>query len=186
MVIYNTTQDNGERAKEIEVQVAEGRGEASFPRELRSLGKFTCKPTDERQESRVPPTKAHYVKVLIHSNYGHPRQTGLGEIELYGPNAPDGLFGLRHHVTGRWGDTVALAAPKHWIATWRQTGDPNHWDGWTSSGYFTGWEKDGWKLVYADKSDPKTRAVTLCRSIGKGYLVLDAQGTSAPPAATPR
>ncbi|HRU05972.1 MAG TPA: discoidin domain-containing protein, partial [Candidatus Brocadiia bacterium] len=174
VVVYNTSQSNEARSKEIEILTSGADGE------FKSAGKFTLAQNDERQEFKFGPVEARRVKFVILSNYGHGSETQLGEIEFYGPGDVEGLFGLRHWMQGLDGPRVEALAPKHWIVSGQSTGRADSWPGWESGGWFMNAKEAGFEVVYALAGKPEGRAVTLCKAIGKGFLVVDAQDVAQP------
>ena len=178
MVVYNTSYRKEQCAKEVEILVGDR------PQGLRSVGKFECKQTNERQEFEISPVAARYIKLLIHSNYGDKYQTQLGEIEFYGPDTPRGFFGVHFYSDWRNRQGVTYPKPDHWIVSKRVRAQRSSWQGAQHLGYFTDWEQSGFEMVVAERPEKEeekpSRAVTLCKPVGKGFIVLDTQPLGDP------
>ncbi|NQT88562.1 hypothetical protein HQ560_17485, partial [bacterium] len=159
-------------AKDIELQVAQDDDATTFT----SVGKWTCPAEGGRQTLRFDATTARLVKFIVHANHGDPNYTNIGNIELYGPGQPEGLFGVPHIDSGV--DSIAPAGETHWITARKP--EKQSWGRLGTRGYFVAWDGSGFEPVLVDKAAAGKRAVTLCKTVGKGAIVLDAQDLGAP------
>jgi fibronectin type 3 domain-containing protein len=167
MVVYNTASDDKRRVKQLEIQVAD----RNRPNAFRSVGKFECKAVDDRQEFKFAATKARFVKLLIHSNNGDPSYTQIGEVQLYGPGRSEELFGVRFYPNHRGSGDIVPVDAKHWLAV--KPKQQGYYSTPSRRGMFGGWEKSGFKPVFVDKAAPKALASTLCKPVGKGFIILE-------------
>jgi len=182
MVVMNTAQRKEGCVKEIEALVSDTGKLGSF----KSVGKFQCKQLDDPQEFRFDAVKARYVRVVIHSNHGGANETQVGDVAFYGPGRIGELFGVRHFPGRRSGGRYEYAMPDHWIVSRHARGKPEEYAQVERWGFFTDWEKAGFQLVLAEKVETEKpeeatkRGVTLCKPVGKGFIVLDTQDLAKP------
>jgi len=172
-VLYNFATGDDRRTKDFELQIS------SDGQTFRSLGKYVASPTDERQEFRFKAATGSQVRIVITSNYGNDRETQLGELEFYGPDTVEGFFGVPL-VAGGQNHSVAEVEPLHWLQSRRAEDRPNGWPGGDGNGWWVDWRRLGFTMVVAEAGNVRARAITLCKPMGKGWVVLESQPLTHP------
>ena len=167
LLLYNTAQTQHRRIKEIEVLGSVESSKEGFNK----LADFTIPCSDGPHVIRFGPRKIRYLKISIKSNYGDKGEAQFGELCAFTDDAFEKLFGV---------EAVELLSNSRVVATTEPQGSKytkgplNGFGSYDVSGWFNGWEDDGFKALCVDGSNPSRGAITLFKRMGKGILVLEA------------
>ncbi|HRU06677.1 MAG TPA: hypothetical protein P5137_12985, partial [Candidatus Brocadiia bacterium] len=86
------------------------------------------------------------------------------------------LFGVELAEPGAWREDVSVDLFSGCALLKGVRKGRTRWWNWTESvGYFVKWREAGFEALYGDASDPETRALTVAKAMGKGWVVLDTQ-----------